>query len=213
MTDSTTYSCTVFAWPRYAGSANRAGPVVPNKRGGPTRPFAPEIPGTIWHTGQPAFVKISVIGSSPVTNDTISAVSVTGDATGGGVTGEGVRERRANTVPSNSATTISGVIDRSTIEPITETVQQGCHATQRHDRLSLTLYPTADSLTPAPTVGVTHFCLSAAQRNPIVRSSKFGSAENRAVVRSADGTSAHDPPRRTRFSPVIGPDGFLSGLF
>jgi hypothetical protein len=33
-----------------------------------------------------------------------------------------------------------GVIDRSAIGLVTETVQQGCHPTQRHGRLSLTLY-------------------------------------------------------------------------
>ena len=134
------------------------------------------------------------------------------DTTGTGVTEGGLRERRANNVPSSSATTMRGVIDRSGIEPVGGTVRQSCHATHDLSLLSLTLSHTADSLGPAPTTGVTHFGISVAQRNPTVRSSKFGSAENRAVARNADGTSAHDPPRRTRFSPVIGPDGFLPGL-
>jgi len=126
----------------------------------------------MWHTGQPAFVKIAVIGSSPVTNDTISGVSATGDETGTGVTGEGVRERRANTVPSNSVTTMSGVIDRSAIEPVTETAWASCHATQRHRRLSLPLSHTADTLGPAPTGDVTPLVKGPAGINTIGAPSK-----------------------------------------
>ncbi len=56
--------------------SQRAMPVVPSTKGGPTRPSAPGIPGTIWQTAQPARVTISPMGSSPVTNGIVSGVSV-----------------------------------------------------------------------------------------------------------------------------------------
>lgn len=61
-------------------------------------------------------------------------------------------------------------------------------------------------------VAVSHFEPFIAQRNPIVRSSKSGSADSRAVTRKAAGKSAQDPPRITRLSPAAGPDGFFSEL-
>ena len=83
-----------------------------------------------------------------------------------------MRERRANTVPSNSVTTMSGVIDRSAIEPVTETVRASCHATQRHRRLSLPLSHTADTLGPAPTGDVTPLVKGPAGINTIGSPSK-----------------------------------------
>jgi hypothetical protein len=80
---------------------------------------------TVWHTEQPAFVKISVIGSSPVTSGTMPGASATPDETGTGVTEEELMERRANNVPSSSAITMRGVIDRSGMELVTGTVRQG----------------------------------------------------------------------------------------
>src|SRR5579885_1874620 len=69
------YSRTVLALPRYFGSASRSGPVVPNSSSGPTRPFAPAMPGIVWQTTQPAFTNKSCVGSSPVTNGTASGKS------------------------------------------------------------------------------------------------------------------------------------------
>jgi hypothetical protein len=78
----------------------------------------------VWHTAQPAFVKISAIGSSPVTNGTLSGVSTGTDEVSTGVAEGGSMERRANTVPSNSATIMSGVIDRSNMESVAGKAQQ-----------------------------------------------------------------------------------------
>jgi len=73
----------------------------------------------MWHTGQPAFVKISEIGSFPVTNGTMSGTSAATGETGVNVSEEGgSRERRARRVPRSNTTTMRGVIDRSGIEPI-----------------------------------------------------------------------------------------------
>src|SRR5574337_650474 len=69
------YSCTDLACPRYPGSLSRCEPVVPNTNGGPTCPFAPGIPGMMWHTGQPDRVKMSMRGSSPVTSGIVSRFS------------------------------------------------------------------------------------------------------------------------------------------
>jgi len=97
---------------------------MPNRRGGPIRPSAPGIPGTVWHTAQPALVKISVIGSSPVTSGTMSGPSATTDETGAGLTEEELMERRANNVPSNSTITMKGVINRSGMEQVVGKVRQ-----------------------------------------------------------------------------------------
>jgi hypothetical protein len=78
------------------------------------------MPGTIWHTEQPAFVKITMIGSSPVTNGTISGASATTGGTGTGVTGGDLVERRANSVPSTNTTIMRGVMNRSGMEPVQE---------------------------------------------------------------------------------------------
>lgn len=125
---------------------------MPNTSGGPTRPSAPGIPGTVWHTEQPAFVKISVIGSSPVTNGTLSGASTGTDEVGRVVTEEGLRERRANNVPSSSATTMRGVIDRSGMEPIAGKVRQGRNRRNHRGRVRLTLYRIADTHRPAPLI-------------------------------------------------------------
>jgi hypothetical protein len=104
-----------------------------------------------------------------------------------------------------------GVINRSGIELVAGNVQQGRDAENRHHELNQ-LSTESLQLFNLYQAGIAHFVAFMAQRNPIVRSSKSGSAENRAVTRNADGTSAHDPPRSTRLSPVAGPDGFLPGL-
>jgi hypothetical protein len=65
-----------------------------------------------------------VIGSSPVTSGTMSGTSAATDETGTGGTEEELRERRANNVPSSSAITMRGVINRSGMEPIAGTVRQ-----------------------------------------------------------------------------------------
>ena len=45
--DSTIYSRTVLALPRYDGSASRYSPVLPKTSNGPTWPFAPGTPGIV----------------------------------------------------------------------------------------------------------------------------------------------------------------------
>jgi len=165
----------------------------------------------VWHTEQPAFVKISAIGSSPVTSGIMSGASTAAEETGAGVTEEELMERRANNIPNSSTITMRGVIARSGMEPVAGKIQQSRNLRTQDSELAI--YSIANMLSPAPGQHDSHFGTSMAQRNPIVRSSKSGSAENRAVTRNADGTSAHEPPRNTRFSPVVGPSGFLPGLF
>src|SRR5438270_14004502 len=165
----------------------------------------------VWHTEQPAFVKISVIGSSPVTSGTMSGASTAAEETGAGVTEEGLMERRENNVPNSSTITMRGVKARSGMEPVAGKVRQPRNLRTQHGGLAI--YSIANLRRPAQGHCDSHFDTSMAQRNPIVRSSKSGSAENRAVTRNADGKSAHDPPRNTRFSPTAGPSGFLPGLF
>src|SRR5262245_25491381 len=76
------------------------------------------MPGTRWHTAQPAFVKISVIGSFPVTSGTMLGTSTVTGETGTGVSTEGVlKKRRANQVPSSTKITMRAVIDLSGMEP------------------------------------------------------------------------------------------------
>jgi hypothetical protein len=73
-----------------------------------------------------------VIGSSPVTSGTVSGVSAANDETGTGVTEEELVERRANNVPSSSAITMRGVINRSGMEPVTGKVRQSRDAKNQH---------------------------------------------------------------------------------
>jgi hypothetical protein len=80
---------------------------------------------------------ISVIGSSPVTSGTVSGISAATDETGTGVTEEELVERRANNVPSSSAITMRGVINRSGMEPVTGKVRQSRDAKNQHYWLSL----------------------------------------------------------------------------
>src|SRR5262245_7929917 len=167
----------------------------------------------MWQTKQPAFVNISVIGSSPVTSETMPGASTaTGEAVTGVTDGDSM-ERRASHVPSSKATTMRGVIDRSTMEPVARKVAQGCNLMTQYGHLSLAACCVARMLRPPHGQHYTHFGTSMAHRNPTVRSSKSGSAATRAVTRNADGKSAHDPPRRTRFSPVAGPSGFFTEPF
>jgi hypothetical protein len=106
------------------GQSRGPRPVVPNRRGGPTRPSAPGIPGTVWHTAQPALLKISVIGSSPVTSGTMSGTTAATDETGTGVTEEELVKRRANNVPSSNAITMRDVKNRSRMEAVAGKVRQ-----------------------------------------------------------------------------------------
>src|SRR5262245_33019152 len=76
------------------------------------------MPGTRWHTAQPAFVKISVIGSFPVTSGTMLGTSTaTGEIGTGFSTAGASKKRRANQVPSRTRITMRAVIDLSGMEP------------------------------------------------------------------------------------------------
>ena len=119
------------------------------RRGSPTRPSAPGIPGTVWHTAQPVLVRISVIGSSLVTSGTMSGTTAATDETGTGVTEEELVERRANHVPRSNAITMRGVINRSVMEPVAGKVRQGRDARNQHSWLSLAIYCIANIRQPA----------------------------------------------------------------
>lgn len=150
----------------------------------------------VWQTGQPARVKITAIGSSPVTSGTMSGNSVTGAGTG---FGEGaLTVRSAHNRPKATMATIKALTRRSDME-----------WSDGYER------ELADVEVGLPTVssGDRQGVAVMAHRNPIVRSSNSGSAETLAVTRSDKGGSAQDPPRKIRFSPCEGPIGFLSGLF
>jgi hypothetical protein len=87
------------------------------------------MPGTVWHTKQPAFVKISAIGSSPVTSGTMSGASTAAEETGAGagVTEEELMERRANKIPTSSTITMRGVKARSGMNSVVGKVRQARH--------------------------------------------------------------------------------------
>jgi len=85
------------------------------------------MPGAVWHAKQPAFVKISAIGSSPVTSGTMSgastAVEETGAGAGAGATEEELMERRANKIPTSNTITMRGVKARSGMNSVVEKVR------------------------------------------------------------------------------------------
>ena len=70
--------------------------------------------------------------------------------TGTGVTEEELVERRANNVPSSSAITMRGVINRSGMELVAGKVRQCRNARNQHGWLNLAIYRIANIRRPAP---------------------------------------------------------------
>jgi hypothetical protein len=78
----------------------------------------------------------------------MSGTGAATDETGTGVTEEELMERRANNVPTNSAITMRGVINRSGMEPVAGKVRQGCEAMNQNGSLSLAIYCIANIRRP-----------------------------------------------------------------